>query len=137
MNEVTTLTNGNARVHHKDSGYVDKMLLCAKTLAERANVALGDVVVFYPRHLGDHNIWKTIQRKPSLEKYKGLTICTTTSLRENCMAFLIKDVEAHKTPANAYFVKVKRPRKKDLDVKLNPEPVYTAEESNLGEEIHE
>lgn len=112
------------------------LLRCAMLLSERVHVPIEEIVVFYPVRLRasvSRRIRHTRSEK-GLEEFKGLTICATDELKFLAIAFRIEDVEAHRTPADAYHVNIRTRAGKR---RIEPAPLYTKEESNLGKEIRE
>lgn len=118
-------------------GYQYKLLYVAKRLADRLDdMPLAKIVVFYPAWARPHvarNLQRARKKLGALSEFQGLSVCATRSLRELCMAFRIEDVENHRTPADAYYIRIQGGKAG----KLEPVPLYTEEESNLGKEIVE
>lgn len=116
--------------------YHRALLRAARKLSERFTppLPLEAIVVFYPskfrvRVSGNLSYLKS---RGSLEEFKGLTISATKNLSALAVAFRIEDVEAHRTPADAYHVTI---RTREGKRGIEPAPLYTKEESNLGREI--
>lgn len=137
-NQVLPLfRRGRAKI--PGTGYQYTLLNAAKRLSARftPELPLEKIVVFYPRRLYGHiskNLYRT-RASAGLDEFKGLIICSNPELRSLCVAFLISDVEAHRTPADAYHVDFRANGNRRR--KIEPVPLYTAEESNLGYEITE
>jgi hypothetical protein len=130
---------------HKGSGagFVSAIGMAGQALSARFDPPLPTdrIVVFYPKRKAAVVKRSIRYRRHATRKgggltdLKGLSICATRRLQGVCMAFRIEDVEAHRTPADCYYVKVESPGRSAK--KLNPEPLYAEAESNLGTEIHE
>lgn len=134
INETVMLYPWGNKTSWKHKTMLDMALECGEKLSERAKVKLEEVVVFYPLER-----YGTISRRlnrlktsgEGLGKYKGLTISSTRKLEKACVAFLIKDVEEHRTPADAYYTNYHPGA-----VRANPIPLYD-EYENFGKEVHE
>lgn len=124
------------RVGVAKCGHHYSLLRCATLLSWRINVPLEEIVVFYPLHLRP-NVSRNIRRQRAekgLDDFQGLTICATRDLKRLAVAFRIEDVEAHRTPADPYHVNI---RTREGKRRIEPAPLYSKDESNLGKEIRE
>lgn len=114
--------------------YIMRIVNCAKLLIVQLKdrgPTMDEIVVFYPQkyhHLVTDNLRK---KHRTAIAARGLSICSTPHLRTRCMAFRIADVEQHKTPADPYFVQITA----SAGRRIRPAPIYTAEESGIGEVI--
>lgn len=130
------------RGRYRTLGRSHRLLLIAERLAARTQTPLDGIVVFYPRHLAsciNSHLWmvkKAMGIDAYLERFKGLTICATPRLVQVAVAFRIEDVEQHRTPADAYYLRAYRTEAERNRCRMDPEPIYTAEE-NFGRESHD
>ena len=130
---------GRGHLEHSGMTILGILRGCAIDLCEKFNppLKLSDVVVFYPKRFRSE-IAESISKNPKRRvQYRGLTIAPTNRLNKGCRAFVIEDVRNHRTPADAYFVIVERPARRDPPTGINPNPIYNADESGTGKEIHE
>ena len=128
------------RFANKGRGH--RLLLVAERLAARTDTPIDGIVVFYPRHLNasiNSSLWSIKQYMgidAYLEKFKGLTICATPRLVQVAIAFRIEDVEQHRTPADAYYLRAYKTDAERNRCMMEPEPIYSAEE-NFGKVSHD
>jgi hypothetical protein len=130
------------RGRYATKGRGHRLLLVAERLAARSKTPIDGIVVFYPRHMNNainSHLWFLKQRlgiDEYLKRFKGLTICATPRLVHVAIAFRIEDVENHRTPADAYYLRAYRTEAERNRCLVDPAPIYTAEE-NEGREIHQ
>lgn len=122
--------------HGTECGVLQAALMAAKNLKRRLDSKDEEIVVFYPRRFRDlvSKDLKRLRGSARIAAFRNVMVSATPRLQRACVAFLVKDVEAHRTPADAYFVV--GTGRKGAEQHLEPKPLYEPEE-NFGERVDE
>jgi len=127
----------NARRAESILSKLEQLRNCADALAKRTRKRRDEIVVFYPMRYKIAVMQRLRERMldGSIASHRGLVCSATKRLRGYCVAFLIADVEKHRTPADAYRIVVERGA---AHSSLRPRALYGSNVKGTGgKEIHE